>query len=119
MFKKIFCGSLVFVFLGVGTAVADDGAYTSNRFCYALQAMGWCDDYLVRADTEAKLRDEIGADLRGDGSPYDADCSEGLDRYWSEMEQFGEQAACERAWDAVGPMGSELPGILIENPFKS
>ena len=99
--------------------VADDGAYVSSRFCYAIAAMSNCDAFLVRSDKEEQLEKRVGTKLRFEGSPFEVDCLAGSDRFWDQMSKYGEEAACIAAWDTVGPVGSELSGLLIENSFNN
>lgn len=99
--------------------IADDGAYISNRFCYAIAAMSNCNDFLVKGDKEEQLEKAVGAKLRFEGSPFKDECSAGYDRFWDQMSKEGEESACFAAWDAVGPMGNELSGLLIEDPFNN
>lgn len=90
----------------------------ARSFGYAIQAMGWCDGVLVRADTEDRLEAELGQSMRGDGAALSDDYRAGLDRFFEDQSTHGDDEACAMAFERVGPEGTEYPGLLIESPWK-
>lgn len=95
----------------------DKNAENANRLCYAIAAMGWCDEFMVPMDLESTLEGTAGHPLRFGDSPYSKECTKGDDRFWTDMDAEGVTDACLKAWDAVGPNGEERAGYLIKSPF--
>ncbi len=94
---------------------AADGEFIADRFCYATVVQSWCDRYAIPADKEAELEAEAGAPLRSGNSPFTDACRAGIDRFWNQMRENGTEAACRTAVDSIGPQGSDIPGLIVEN----
>jgi hypothetical protein len=108
-------GLLLAMTVGGAWAQTDQAKLTARSFGYALQAMGWCDGFLVHGQTEEKLETIIGQSLR-EGDLKD-DYAAGLFRFTEEEAENGTDKACADAWSRVGPGGSEYNNLLMESPF--
>ena len=87
----------------------------ANRFCYALQVMAVCESLTVRADTESRIDTQLGEKVRGGlKSPFFEHCMAGI----AEVDKKESNPNfCSDAWRRYGCDGTEIPRLLIENPF--
>jgi hypothetical protein len=99
----------------VSTANAAEGkSELAEDFCYALQASMLCDNLKMRIDTEGKVKEIIGVEIRGPGAPHNQACLQGLNKAFEE-EHGG---LCSNVWRDFGCSGEKLSGLIQENPFK-
>lgn len=111
--RKNFIIVILLAFASTAHAVEGKSEMAEN-FCYALQASMLCDNLKMRIDTEGKVKEVVGAEIRGPGSPHNQACLQGLSKAFEE-ENGG---LCSNAWRDFGCSGKKLSGLIQENPFK-
>ena len=57
--------------------------------------------------------------MRGNHSPLNGNFKAGIRRFLEEQSANGDELACANAWDRIGPLGIEFPGLLTEETTSS
>lgn len=108
--------ALVAAMLAAPSAVSGEreDAKLVRQFCFVLQAQGLCDGLLVHAQTESRIEEAIGSEVRGPGAPLNDYCWKGLNEAFDRENEAG---FCKAVWRDFGCDGIVRPGLIMQSPF--
>ncbi|MCO5083963.1 MAG: hypothetical protein M9955_20185 [Rhizobiaceae bacterium] len=108
--------ALVAAVMVAQSAMADDreDAKLVRQFCFVLQAQALCDDLIVNMQTEKRIEEAIGFQVRGPEAPFNDSCWEGLNEA---SDRENEAGFCEAVWRDFGCFGSIRPALIMQSPF--
>ena len=110
---------LLLLSLAVCTNASADDAYKhqlATGLCYSMQAIGACQNLNMRLGLEQLVNDKVGQEVRNSKSDYFQSCLAGNA---AANEDDIANTLCSNAWERYGCDGSEVVGLLQENPFQN
>lgn len=82
----------------------------AENFCYAVHAVGNCNDLIMRMDTQEKVENMINdANLGTPKSPYSDACLSGL------VQAQEDKNLCSNAWKRFGCGGNTMPNLIQQS----